>query len=123
MKVYFNFRTRQAMQVAMAVAEELERGTRPVLLSIKNTTFRFEGGAVIKVYLSGGKYIENGNPPIEEWMVTHCEVRYYPRETDYRKKREEVWDAKRLLALKTTRWWWHPHVQPAQPTLSELVTD
>lgn len=104
------------MQVAMAVAEDIENmgdgGSRPVLLAIRGLvpTFHFEGGIVVKVHLVGGPRDEEGP---EGWGVTHCEVRYYPRDGEGNyppQKISEVWGAEKLLELKEKRWWWHPHV-------------
>lgn len=126
MKIQFSFKVRQAMQVACVVAEEIannpalgglpsataKNGIRPVLLSISGTTFRFEGGTVVRVHLVGGR--EDGT---EGYGVTRVDIRYRPHQ-EYAvslsdEKVSETWGADKLLVLKEARWWWHPHVVPA----------
>ena len=130
MKTQFSFKVRQAMQVASAVAEEVDNNTkhghlfgerrehevRPVLLSIQGTTFRFEGGTVVKVnMIDCDQFTESWRTPhVQDWIVTHVEVRYFPyRPGTYspiEEKTSEVWEAEKLLKLKEVRPWWHPHV-------------
>ena len=128
-KIKFSFAVRQAMQVAMAIAEEVEnntahgrefgtrrnRETRPVLLSINDNTFRFEGGIVVKPnMIELSQFNECWRDAPEEWVVTHATIRFYELDGDYNRisdqKVEQIWDAKKLLALKDARPWWHPHV-------------
>jgi len=129
MKTQFSFQIRQAMQVAIAVAEEVqnntrgrsfgerqEREVRPVLLSIRGTvpTFHFEGGTVVKVQMVDlDQFTESWRTPhIQNWVVTHCEVRYYRRDTHAKgEKISEVWEADKLSVLKKSRPWGLPHVQ------------
>ena len=130
MKTQFSFKVRQAMQVASAVAEEIDNNTkhgrlfgerceqevRPVLLSIQGTTFRFEGGTVVKVnMIDCDQFTESWRTPhSQDWVVTHADVRYLPYHpgtyTPVEDKTSEVWGADKLLALKEVRPWWHPHV-------------
>lgn len=130
MKVNFNFETRQSMQVAIAIAEEIENNTaygrefcarcehekRPVLLSVKGNTFRFEGGTVVKVNLIElSQFDESWRNDPEAWVVTHASVRFYERDSSCfsvsDQKVEQMWDHKKLSALKEARPWWHPHVR------------
>jgi len=128
------------MQVAMAVAEEIENNAwrgyhdfgiwrerheevRPVLLSLQGTTFRFEGGTVVKVNMVDlSKFQESWRTPkMEEWVVTQITVRYYPVDSTSREmvlrgrrsgqKVEEIWGHDELMALKKVRPWHHPHVR------------
>ncbi len=128
-KIKFSFATRQAMQVATAIAEEIENNTaygrefglrrdrenRPVLLSVKGNTFRFEGGIVVTpnmIELSQFEERWRDNP--EEWVVTHSTVRFYELDKSCSRtsdqKVEQVWDTEKLSALKNVRSWWHPNV-------------
>lgn len=124
MKVRFSFQIRQAMQVAFAVAEEVENNTsksypfgqrrehesRPALLSIRGVvpTFHFEGSLVVKVHMVDlDKFTESWRTPhFANWVVTHVEVRYC--------NTSETWEANKLLQLKQVRPWHHPHVQDRQ---------
>ena len=130
MKTQFSFQTRQAMQVALAIAEEIDNNTkhgrpfgerreqevRPVLLSIQGTTFRFEGGTVVRVnMIDCDQFTESWRTPhSQDWVVTHADVRYllyHPgTHTPVEDKTSEVWGAEKLLELKEVRSWWHPHV-------------
>lgn len=121
MKVQFRFEDRQAMQVAVAIAEEIqnnialgrqfgtrrEHESRPVLLSINGDCYRFEGGIVVKVNL-----IELSQ---QEWVVTHATVRFYELDKSFSRvsdqKVEQVWDHDKLLSLKEVRPWWRPQVR------------
>jgi len=131
-KGQFSFQTRMGMQVGTAVAEEIQNNpeyagsptatnvVRPVLLSFSGTTFRFEGGIVVKVNMIDlDQFTESWRTPhCEDWVVTHVDVRYRPfksyadNPTD--EKTSEVWGAEKLLALKEVRPWYHPHVVPAE---------
>ncbi|MBI4138463.1 MAG: hypothetical protein HY482_02660 [Candidatus Wildermuthbacteria bacterium] len=102
--------------VAYAVAEEVA-GSRPDLLSIGGEipTFRFQGGVVVKVYMVNlDQFTESWRTPhSKDFVVTHCEVRYYPRwVAGYPdgNKVSEVWGAEKLLDLKTRRQWHDPRV-------------
>ncbi len=134
-KVQFGYEIRQAMQVALAVAEEIENSprrivnldwkgfVRPVLLSIRGKvpTFHFEGGTVVQVHmLDMDQFTEMWRTPhCQDWVVTHVDVRYYPT-TSKKVKASETWGAEKLLELKSRRPWWHPHVV-ALETISGTV--
>jgi hypothetical protein len=127
MKVYFDFQTRQALQVATAVAEEIIKNVqwgrpflaeggvaRPVLFSINGTTFRFEGGIVVEVFM------EDVGERMQEFLVEKVSVRYYLLDGSghlvSEEKVSEEWGAEKLFALKEKRKWWHPHVDYVPPT-------
>lgn len=120
MKV-FSFQERQALQVATAVAEDVENNSqigwefcekryefRPVLLSVSGTTIRFEGGTVIKVHLVDLN--EKSKGP-RDWVVTHVEIRYRPLSLNGGDKISETWGADKLSKLKGCRPWGHPNVK------------
>ncbi len=111
MKIRFSYETRCSMSVATAVAEEIQ-GFRPTLLSISGTTFRFEGGVVIKVNMIDlDKFTEEWRTPhSQQWVVTHCDVKYPIAGTETGEKISETWDWDRLVELKSRRPWYHPHV-------------
>lgn len=117
----FSFQERQALQVATAVAEEVENNSqlgwgfcekryefRPVLLSVSGMTFRFEGGIVVKVHLVDLNE-KNKRLPCE-FVVTHVEIRFRPLSLDGSDKISETWGADKLSKLKERRPWWHPNV-------------
>lgn len=137
----FPFLIRQAMQVAMAVAEEVEnnynsvRGIpfgerrvqeiRPVLLAIPSAkrgnftseaevAFKFERGVEVKVFLYDLSLLADEKRP-EEWVATRAIVRFYELDKNYNRiseiKKEEVWQAEKLSRLKEVRGWWHPYVK------------
>ena len=107
MKIQFSHEVRSAMSVATAVAEEIQNGRRPVLLSISGTTFRFEGGVVVRVNMVDlDQFAECWRDHYQQWVVTDCEV----RRPAGGEKVVECWDWVRLLELKGKRPWWHPHV-------------
>jgi len=135
MKARFDFWTRQAAGVASAVAEEIENNTaygrcigephpevgiRPVMLSITGTTFRFEGGIVVKVHL-----VDVGRFSPADYRVSGVDIRYYRmnphnlRPVEGEGKRTEVWGVEKLLALKGYRPWWHPHVLDPETDLTQ----
>lgn len=133
----FPFYVRQAMQVVIAVSEEVvnntkynkpfgkhrDREIRPILLSIDSkggnfyketeVLFRFEGGTSVRIFLYDPAYLygyEN-----EEWVVTQAIVRFYELDEKYSRisneKKEETWNAEKLAKLKNTRTWHHPHIR------------
>lgn len=142
MQIRFSFQVRMAMQVAICIAKEVEhllgiqnytahiqlgndvpmpaeRGQetcQPVLLSVGGrTTFRFEGGTVVRVELVdvGGEY-PNGRH-CEQWEVVRAEARYYPRNLALEKAGKKISrrfngaDLQRLQQVPG--WgWYHPHV-------------
>lgn len=117
------FETRMQLQVATAVAEEIENGTRhgipfggssssskirPVLLSINKNKFRFEGGTVVEVSTHWDE--KDG-----DIRVDSCSVRFYELNKDWSKKdpirkAHLIVGKQELRQLKATRPWWHPHV-------------
>lgn len=119
MKVFFDFVARQGLQVASALAEEIENKlqhpdrnfkvfSRPVLLSVKDSEFRFEGGTVINVELY------NVGEEREDWVVYRAKARYYVYDPNWNRSEEKtvkVWEADNLVQLKETRHWYHPHVR------------
>lgn len=116
MRVNFSFRTRQGMQVAMAIVEEIY-GVRSELLSIQGDTFRFQGGMVVKpnlVELFQFK-LSRQNSRKKEWVVTNATVRFYELDKNHSRisdqKVEQIWDHNKLFALKNSRWWYYPRVQ------------
>lgn len=115
MKIYFSYETRCAFSVATAVAEEIQ-GHRPVMLSVSGNTFRFEGGIVVKVNMIDlDQFTEVWRTPhTQQWVVTHCDVRYPVVETETGEKVSETWDWDRLTELKGRRPWYHPHVVDIQ---------
>lgn len=132
MKAQFSFKTRQAMAVATAVAEEIENNpaysgsptatnaVRPTLLSICGTTFRFEGGTVINVHMVDMDTFTTESwctPHMQDWVVTHADVRYRPyrpyADSPLGDKISQTWEANKLSDLKTRRPWYHPHVVDA----------
>jgi len=118
--VWVPFKIRMAMQVAMALAEELNPHFRPVLMGvneavveaerprIERTTLRFEGGTVIKVDMVN---LNGGHP--EEWVVVSAELEYHPECSTSNEKTFECWGPEELLELKVRRPWWHPDVKDA----------
>jgi len=124
MKIKFPFETRQAMQVATAIAASRTGDHRSVLLGIygggsnPTTTFRFEGGLVVKVCLSDvGEF--NGQGPWRRYcqcfVVTSAQVITWAYEEGERVRASEVWGPDRLRELRESPvGWWHPHVMDAE---------
>ena len=114
-QVEFPFQIRMAANVAYAVAEDLENGFRPELLSISGVTptFRFQGGVVVRVNMIDlDTFTESWRTPhSQDWIVTSVEVRYYPKNSA--EKVSEAWGADRLSELKARRPWYHPRVVDA----------
>ncbi|NQU77696.1 hypothetical protein HQ544_03290 [Candidatus Falkowbacteria bacterium] len=103
MKIQFPYRIRQAMQVAMAVAESKRGGRRVSLLSLKEVAeegpgffvkFWFEGSLRVDVHLVD----INPEPHPETYVVTQV------------LSGEEVWGPDRLLELQHSGGWYHPNV-------------
>jgi hypothetical protein len=117
MKVNFNFQTRQGMVVAYAIARKISGEVCPELLSIQNLTFRFQGGLVVKPNLIElSQFLESWRTPkMEEWVVTHVEIRSYERSENGApvsdEKKMEIWGVEKLSELKKAHWWHTPHVQ------------
>jgi len=132
----FCFKVRMAMQVAMAVAEEVENNTcfgrefglrgeeetRPVLLgydapqSKNEVVFRFEGGIVVRIYMFDTDKLNESwrSPHTENWVVYQADIRYYAHNPEScirlsSHKVVETWDDE-LEQLKEIRSWWHPDV-------------
>ena len=105
-----------AEAVAAAIEEQEDRKYRPVLLRIQSgekgesPEYRFEGGTVVQVnMLDMDQFTEYWRKPHrEQWVVTHCNVRYWKgSDVSYglAQRREEgkiseIWGPEKLLEIK-----------------------
>lgn len=116
------FETRMQLQVATAVAEEVENGTRhgvpfggstyskirPILLSINKNKFRFEGGTVVEVFTHWDE--KDGDIRVDSCLVRFYELDKSCFRKDPIRKAHLIISKQELRQLKATRPWWHPHV-------------
>ena len=139
MEVYFNKEKRSSINVATAVANEILNGydmghsiqrhswsyiNHAVLRGLRGNegepyAVSFDSGIWVKVHLINlsdydDQYSEkDGDRPYQHLVVTHCELRYYPRTLDGVKedvKTSEVWGFERLTDLANVRQWSYPEI-------------
>ncbi len=132
-KVYLSYRHRCVMNVGTAVADEIlsnhsqvnldshsqHRIQKPVLICIRGKVpvCCFEGGINVQVNLVNRCLYDEGlrqkGRGLQNWVVTHCNVRFYPRIEDGSldpQKEHEAWDTDRMKALWQKRYWQFPEV-------------
>lgn len=139
MDTYFGKEKRCAINVATAVANEIVNGydmghsiQRHSWSYMSHATLRglsggngtplavsFDNGIWVKVHLLNlSLYDESfkekdGIQPYQHLVVTHCELRYYPRTLDGVRedvKTEETWGFDRLTDLANVRPWSYPEL-------------
>ena len=143
METYFGKEKRSAINVATAVADEIlngydmghsiERHSWSYLSRASLRGLRGENGGPIAVSFDGGTWVQvhlvdlalyddsykekDGEKPYQHLVVTHCDVRFYPRTLDGVRedvKTEETWGWERLGDLANFRQWSYPDIAQAQ---------
>ena len=146
METYFGKEKRCAINVATAVANEIVNGYdkghslhRHSWSYNDHATLRglaggngepiavsFDNGIWVKVHLIDLALYDDsfkekdGEKPYQHLVVTHCELRYYPRTLDGVRedvKTEETWGFERLTDLANVRQWSYPNLA----NIKELV--
>ena len=146
METYFGKEKRCAINVATAVANEIVNGydighsiQRHSWSYLNQATLRgfsgsngtpiavsFDNGIWVKPYLLNLSLYDDsfkdkdGVKPYQHVVVTHCELKYYPRTLDGVRedvKTEETWGFERLTDLAHVRQWSYPNLA----NIKELV--
>ena len=124
MKVQFNFKTRQALQVASAIHDFLCPTNRADVLSVQDSeesvAVRFQGGLVAKIFLFNLSSLkESWREKYEEWVVYKAQIRYYPTKNSS-EKIEEEWGSNKLSCFQKNNWWHHPHVKSVDDIVGRI---
>lgn len=121
---------RLASAVAHAVAEDLQKGSRPMLLNFpllleeggkdKEAVirFRFTGSVLVEVFLYNLDLLVESwrNDRRADWVVTRCHIVYPSNDV----KINAQWNAGKLIELKETNHWHHPRVMNLVDITSDI---